>query len=310
MKSNFFDICVIGSFFVYLVCPLGTLVTSLESPSAQRCRQAARCSRTPIVLLRAARKPGNRSLLAMSASVAESTRVLLSEGLAGEVAIVFCICFVFVTSVLMLASDSVLKLAIDKSAGNSQHEDDGGQQATGARFRGPQHHIVASGARLCRSREPTTSTLQPECLRRRSSCNSLTSEDEAVLSRSSSYGSLDSLTFLRHSVSCGSFGSVPSLVRNVSDTSLCSITEDSDFHPVERQASTISLELLGSSERRISSGTRFNTSCISPETAEFMRATAALGGKPRADANRTSRRGLGRSKSLSEISYLQEPEEE
>jgi hypothetical protein len=87
------------------------------------------------------------------ACVAESTRVLLSEGLAGEVAIVFCISFVFVTSVLMLASKSAL-LAIDESTGNSEHEeheDDGELQTTEARFHGPQHHIALSGARLGRS---------------------------------------------------------------------------------------------------------------------------------------------------------------
>ena len=164
------------------------------------------------------------------ACVAESTRVLLSEGLAGEVAIVFCISFVFVTSVLMLASKSAL-LAIDESTGNSEHEeheDDGELQTTEARFHGPQHHIALSGARLGRCHEPTPSTPQPEGLRRRSSRNSFTSEDEAFLISRSSCGSLDSLTFLRHSLSCDSFG----LVRNVSDTSLWSIIEDSDFHPV------------------------------------------------------------------------------
>jgi hypothetical protein len=282
------------------------------------------------------------TLKSMMACVAESTRVLLSEGLAGEVAIVFCISFVFVTSVLMLASKSAL-LAIDESTGNSEHEeheDDGELQTTEARFHGPQHHIALSGARLGRCHEPTPSTPQPEGLRRRSSRNSFTSEDEAFLISRSSCGSLDSLTFLRHSLSCDSFG----LVRNVSDTSLCSITEDSDFHPAGRQASTDAMaddgphspegvpedpahelwrncrgspgicdhwmklithleagepvqpgttypksERLGSCERRISSGTRSNTSCI-------MRAKAA------ADANRTSRCGLGRSKSMSAMS--------
>lgn len=227
--------------------------------------------------------PGN----IMSASFAESARVLLSEGLVGEMAIVFCISFVCVTSMLMLASDFVL-LAINKSMGNSEHEDDGKLQANGARFRGPQNHIAASRAK------PTPNTPQPEGLRRRSSRNSMTSEDEAFLNRSSSCGSLESL--------------VGQLLRNVSDTSLCSITEDSDFHPVGPQASAMSIEL--SSARRISSGTRFYTSCISPENVEFMMATAALGGKPPADANRTSRRGLGRSKSMSAISNLQAPEEE
>jgi hypothetical protein len=153
------------------------------------------------------------------ATVAENTRVLLSEeGLAGELAIVFCISFVFVTSVLMLASKSVLKLATGKSTGNSEHEEyehDGELHATGARFRGQKHHIDAS----------TPSTPQLEGLRRRSSRNSCTSEDEAFRS---SCGSLDSLTLLSHSSSCDSFG----LVRNVSDTSLWSIIEDSDFHPV------------------------------------------------------------------------------